>query len=87
MLKPMTTTHEPTRIRDRRRVALAAGAMLLLACSAIACIFDDGGNYQGGGRRETAVTATQTATQAPTAIKPPAASRDATVEDTGTTDN
>ncbi|MBX3258665.1 MAG: hypothetical protein KIS78_08770 [Labilithrix sp.] len=59
------------RIRKRRRVAFGAGmgAMLVLAVTAAAlgsgCIFDQG-DYQGGGRRTGAPTATDTATSSPT---------------------
>jgi hypothetical protein len=51
--------------RRRRQIARRTGLALLALGSAgigaVACIFDDGGDYQGGGRRETIVTATPTA--------------------------
>ena len=55
------------RVRERRRVAFGAGLGVMLATGAAAaalgtgCIFDEG-DYQGGGRRSTAPTATDTST-------------------------
>jgi hypothetical protein len=53
----------------RRRLLTRLGFAALGIATTAACIFDDGGDYQGGGRRETIVTATPTtiATEEPDA--------------------
>lgn len=61
-----TTSRE--RIRRRRRIVVRAGAAVLLALTATACIFDKGGDYKGGGRRNAGADISQgsdTATAAP----------------------
>ena len=92
------------RVRERRRVAFGAGVGVMLATAAAAaalgtgCIFDEG-NYQGGGRRSTAPTATDTSTdtipEEPTTSAPTTPSSTSTspgdsgaqLPDTGALDN
>jgi hypothetical protein len=49
--------------RARRRAVVRVGLCLLVAATGIACIFDKGNGYEGGGRRDTTKsTADNTAT-------------------------
>ncbi len=93
--------HGRRRVRRRRRLAFGAGLGVMLATAAAAvalgtgCIFDEG-NYQGGGRRSTVPTSTDTNTPivdptststptTPTSTAPPDSG--AQLPDTGTLDN
>jgi hypothetical protein len=89
------------RVQERRRLAFSAGLGVMLATAAAAialgvagsgCIFDEGG-YDGGGRRSTAPTSTETATPideptstTPTSTSTPAQDSGQQIPDTGTPD-
>ena len=53
MMSPRSTSAS----RGWGRVALACVAPLLLGASVAACIFDKGGDYEGGGRIDKGATA------------------------------
>ena len=54
-----------TRVQKRRRIVMSVGFAALVVVSATACIFDKGGDYQGGGRLDKGATA-KTAEPEPT---------------------
>jgi hypothetical protein len=53
------------RVHERRRIVMRVGFAALFIVSATACIFDKGGDYQGGGRLDRGATA-KTAEPEPT---------------------
>lgn len=62
MRRGLTAASAITRAEQRRRQVMRAGLAalsLLTAGAASACIFDDGGDYQGGGRLGRIGTAQQ----------------------------
>jgi len=44
-------------VRARRRIVMRVGFVALVVLTATACIFDKGGDYQGGGRNDKGATA------------------------------
>jgi hypothetical protein len=56
----LISARHPDEVGRRRRLLTRLGFAALGIATTAACIFDDGGDYQGGGRRETIVTATPT---------------------------
>jgi hypothetical protein len=62
-----------TTVQARRRIVFRAGMLamaLATAAAATACIFDDGGDYKGGGRIDRAATAGQQASEPDTGGTP-----------------
>lgn len=55
------TSSRVEQVRARRRIVMRVGALVIVAASATACIFDQS-DYKGGGRLDKGATA-----QAPTA--------------------
>lgn len=69
------------RVVARRRAIVSVGAAILLGLTVAACIFDQGGTYQGGGRTDQGAkvdspssTGTTTSTATSTATSPPPSS-------------